>query len=69
MFLVSRWLSTTICISDNFLDVNSAQNSKKSERIARASFVDYVSEVVTRPPGGGLHSSNSTLTSVAREAR
>ena len=53
------------CISENFLEVNSAQNSKKSERIARASFVDYVSEVVTRP---GLHSSNSTLTSVAREA-
>ena len=67
-FLESRWLSTTIFISDNFLDVNSAQNSKKSERIARASFVDYVSEVVTRPPGAGLHSSNSTLTSVAREA-
>ena len=59
---------TAACISDNFLEVNSTQNSKKSERIARASFVDYVSEVVTRPAGPGLHSSNSTLTSVAREA-
>lgn len=69
-------------ILENFLDVSSAQNSKKSERVTRASFVDYVSsatswliicdlvylqvsEVVTRP---GLHSSSSTLASVAREA-
>ena len=61
-------LTDMICISDNFLEVNSAQNSKKSERIGRASFVDYVSEVVTRPSVPGLHSSSSTLTSVAREA-
>ena len=60
--------SDVICFSDNFLEVNSAQNSKKSERIGRASFVDYVSEVVTRPSVPGLHSSSSTLTSVAREA-
>ena len=53
--------------SDNFLEVcPTANNSKKSEpRTGRASFVDYVSEVVTRPQ---LTSSTSTLTSVAREA-
>lgn len=53
--------------SDNFLEVcPTANNSKKSEpRPGRASFVDYVSEVVTRPQ---LTSSTSTLTSVAREA-
>ena len=32
-------------VLENFLDVSSAQNSKKSERVTRASFVDYVSSL------------------------
>ena len=34
-------------ILENFLDVSSAQNSKKSERVTRASFVDYVSSATS----------------------